>query len=161
MTLEEIKKLLGTDNIILKGVLEYALSTPDGLEALQNYAEPIVDKAKSDLTAEIYNNIDNDLFKALGVRKKDNQKTYEFLTEIVSAYKTLKDNPSKATEKEVQDKITDLETKLAEAVKKSGESEDWHNKYLNALKEWEKKSEDYTKQIADLNGKGLEALVAV
>lgn len=158
MKLEDILKALGADSTILKGVLEYVLKTPDGAEALTNYSKPLIDKAIGEKTSEIYNAIDNDLFEALGARKKGDQKTFEFIKEIATAYKTLKDKPE--TDKELTDKIAELTTKLQQAEEKSKGSEDWHNKYLSALNDWEKKSEEFTKQIADLNIKGLESLVA-
>lgn len=159
MTLEEIKKLLATDNAILKGVLEHVLKTADGEDALKNYATPLVEKAVSDRTSEIYNGIDNDLFESLGSRKKDTQKTRDFVKELALQLKQAKESP--AGDKETAEKIKDLEAKLKDAEGKAKADADWHNKYLTALTEWEKKSEEYTTQIADLNAKGIESLANV
>lgn len=80
--------------------------------------------------SKIYNGIDEDVFLITGKRKKSDQKTYDFVKEIVSEYKTKAEEAKTPEEvKALKGKIVELEEKL-----KNGETSEYWKKGFEEMK---------------------------
>lgn len=138
MDFEEIKKALKADEDLSKKVALLAIETQAGKTILDNYAKIEVDRAVGLKTAEIYTNLDNDLFEVLGVRKPHEQKTYDFIKKVAGEYKELK---TKEGELGNNDKVKELERELEELKGKGGANEHWKGVYQNSLETWKEEKQ--------------------
>lgn len=111
MTLEEIKKAVESNPALQKQVAVWAITTADGKELLTDNAKLEADKAVKEATAELYTNIDNDLFEVLGKRKESNEKTYDFVKKLAGELKELRAKADKWTKekKELEGKLQQKE----------------------------------------------------
>lgn len=158
MNLEQLKKLFGEQPALFKEVLGHIATTEEGKEFLANYAKVEVDKAKSDLTSEIYNNIDKDMREVLGVEKPGDKKTWEAVKEILVELKGLRDKPKgeAGTETEKDTKINELEGKLKTLV-----DANWEGKYNTLVTETSTKVTELTGEITKLKTGSVESLVGM
>lgn len=145
MTIEEIKKKAQEDPEFRKSLVLWSKDTDEGKELLTNHAKAEVDKAIGEKIAELHLGYDNDIFSILGERKEANQKSYDFVKQLVTELKELRGKGSDDKEQ----KITELEGKIKE-MQESGEINDyWKGIYEKALSTWEEKEQGYTKQIEE------------
>lgn len=157
MTLAEIKKAVQENPSLAKEIAVWSTSdTTEGKELLANYAKAEVNKAVKETTAEIYTNIDNDLFEVLGVRKKNDQKTYDFVKKITGEYKTLKE---KAESLNNDDEIKRLKSEIKEMQEKGTVNEHFKKMYDEAVAKWEKEKNELTEQITTKEKEFFEAQV--
>ena len=153
MTLEQILAFLRENPTVLKSVLEFVITTPEGKETLDNFAKIEAEKLIGAKTSEIYNGIDKDLADIMGSFKPGDQKTVEYIKQLATEYKKLKDNPAAGGDPKLQERITELEKSLDIA-------KTWETKYNQATAEWATKTEEYTKTIATLEGSSTENTVS-
>lgn len=112
---------------------------------LENYEKDAVDKKLKDRVSEIHQQYDNDLYEITGKRKAPNQKTYNFLKEIIS---DLQESAKNAPE--LQKTIDELKESIkngagSEQIKKDLES--IQKQFADSKKEWdEEKSKLITSQ---------------
>lgn len=155
MTLEEIKKAVKENPSLAKELAVWSTAeTNEGKEILKNFATAEVDKAVKEKTAEIYTNIDNDLFEVLGVRKKTDQKTYDFLKTIAGEYKDLKGKADKLNDNE---EIKSLKAELEKMKNEGSVNEHWKKIYDEAVAKWETEKKALNDE---LTAKGTEFLQA-
>lgn len=157
MTLAEIKEAVKANPSLAKEIAVWATGdTQEGKELLQNYAKAEVEKAVKENTAEIYTNIDNDLFEALGVRKKNDQKTYDFLKKIAGEYKELKDKADKLNNDE---KVKELEQQIKKMQDEGSVNEHWKKIYDEAVSKWEKEKKEITDKLTAKETEFLHAQI--
>lgn len=157
MTLAEIKKAVQENPSLAKEIAVWSTGdTTEGKELLTNYAKAEVEKAVKETTAEIYTNIDNDLFEVLGVRKKNDQKTYDFLKKIAGEHKELKDKADKLNGDET---IKDLKAQIKKMQDEGSVNEHWKKIHDEAVAKWEKEKSDLTEQITTKEKEFFEAQV--
>lgn len=157
MTLAEIKEAVKANPSLAKEIAVWATGdTSEGKELLQNFAKAEVEKAVKETTAEIYTNIDNDLFEALGVRKKNDQKTYDFLKKIAGEYKELKDKADKLNNDE---KVKELEAQIKKMQDEGSVNEHWKKIYDEAVGKWEKEKKEISEKLTAKETEFLHAQI--
>lgn len=159
MNLEELKKLLGEQPELFKGLLGHIATTTEGKELLENYATTKVDKAIGEKISEIYNGIDKDIKDILGLEKSGDKKTYDFVKDLITELKDLKAKKGEAggsTDPDTAKKIEQLETQLDD-IKKAN----WEGKYNALVVETSTKVEGLTNEITKLQEGNTESLVNV
>jgi len=128
---------------------------------LENYEQDVVDKKLKSRVSEIHQQYDDDLFKLIGKRKTPNQKTYNFLEEVINDLKSqAKDAPElKAQIEKLKEDIKNGEG--AETIKKDLESV--KNQYSEDKAKWDaEKAELLTsKQEMQLGNELDKALVGI
>jgi len=136
-------------------------TTEDHKTFLENYEKDAVDKKLKDRVSEIHLQYDNDLFEITGKRKAPNQKTYNFLKEIVSDYQEkAKGAP------ELQAKIDELKESIkngagSEQIKK--DLEGMQKQFADSKKEWDEEKSRLTlsQQRMQLDNELDKALVGL
>lgn len=156
MTLDEIKKAVETNPTLQKEIAVWASATTEGKELLTNFSKLEVEKAIKDKTAEIYTNIDNDIFGILGERKANDQKTYDFLKKIAEQYKELKDKADKLND---NDKIKELEAKIKEFENKGEINDYWKDIHNKAAEKWEQEKKEIEGKLLEKEKEFFEATI--
>jgi len=145
MTLQEILDKIKEDQDLGKK-LAVAMSTTDsGKEILSNFAKAEFEKNVKETVSEIHNRYDNDIFEITGERKKDGEKTYDFVKKLVADGKKLKDS-SGGNE---SDKIKSLEVKIKELQDGGEANKHWKEIHESAVAKFEKEK-------AELQGNAKE-----
>ena len=158
MTIEEIKTALKENKELAKDLVLLVPELEEGKTLLSNHAKAHFDANIGSKVAEIYTNIDNDIFETLGIRKKAEQKTYDFLkTDIFSDLKKLK--ASSLSDDEKAKKIKELEETNKTLLEKSTNSEFWHKTHEEAVKVWKDKENEYETKLKTINSKVVESAV--
>ena len=122
-------------------VNEFEIFTIDGHKTfLENYEKDTVDKKLKDRVSGIHQQYDTDLFELTGKRKTANQKTYNFLKEVISDYR---DKAKGAPE--LQSKIDELKESIkngagSEQIKK--DLEGVQKQFKEAELEWDTEKKD-------------------
>lgn len=111
---------------------------------LTNAVEPEVNKKIGDRISELHTQYDNDIFEITGLRKKPEQKTYEFNKELLSGFKKDKEEYSA-----LQIKYSDLEKSKGKG------SENLASELEQVRKQAQLDNENHLKQIADLKSTGF------
>lgn len=138
MTLEEILAAMNSNPEIMTGVIQAIPTLDAGKELLNNHAKQHFDQNIGPKVAEIYSNIDQDIFDILGIRKDKDTKTYDFLkNEVLSKFKELKEKGN-VTDDEKQQKIDSLEQKVQELTQAGADGQFWKNSLEEAQKKWDK-----------------------
>lgn len=145
MTFEEIKKALEANKDLKKQVAVWSSSTEEGKELLTNHAKAEVEKAVKEATAQLYTNIDDDLFEVLGKRKAANQKTYDFVKGLANELKELRGKADKLND---NDKIKELEAKIKQMESDGSVNEHWKKIYDEASAKWENEKKEMGEKIA-------------
>lgn len=159
MTTEEILEAMGKNPEVMSGVMKAIPTLDAGKELLENHAKMYFDKNIGPKISEIYNNIDNDIFEATGLRKKTDQKTYDFLKkDVLPELKKLKEGAPDDTE--IAKKNKELEAKVKELTEAGNDDKHWHGVHIKALEAWEKKEQDYEQKIKDMNRENLNFAVS-
>lgn len=157
MNLEEIKKAIKDNPTLAKELAVWVTGdTTEGKDILTNYAKAEVEKAVKENTAEIYTNIDNDLFEVLGVRKKNDQKTYDFLKKIAGEHKELKDKADKLNNDE---EVKKLKAEIKKMQDDGSVNEHWKKIYDEAVAKWENEKAELAGQITAKEGEFLQAQI--
>lgn len=157
MTIEEIKQAVQNNPNLAKEIAVWSTGeTEAGKEILTNFAKAEVEKKIKENTAEIYTNIDNDLFEVLGVRKANDQKTYEFLKKIAGEYKELKGKAEKLNDNE---RIKELEAKIKKMQDEGSVNEHWKKIYDEAVSKWQTEKQTLSDQITAKEKEFLEAQI--
>jgi hypothetical protein len=156
ITLAKIQEALKTDANLRKDLVVTLSETDEGKELLGNHAKAYYEANIGSKVSEIYKNIDEDIFSVLGVRKKSDQKTYDFLkTEILAEYKKIKD--SNGTDSDKEQKIKELETQLESF--KNNNSDLWKRTHEEAVKEWNQEKQNWQNKISELETRNLNYIV--
>lgn len=155
LTIEQIQEAFTQNADLQKQVLLNVVETNEGKELLNNFAKKHFDENIGSKVSEIYNNIDNDIFETLGVRKDPNQKTYDFLKTTLSDYKKIKESQNTDKDKvinELKDKLKTLETS-------STNGEFWHKTHQEAVSKFEQEKQTLSQKIQELENANLSNLV--
>lgn len=157
MTLEELKKLFAEQPTVFTEVLKHIVTTEEGKTLLDNHAKQYAEKVIGEKTSEIYNGIDKDILEILGVNKPADKKTYDFVKELVTELKTLKEKKAggEGTTEDAK-KVVELQAQLDE-IKKAN----WEGKYNGLVTETAKKIEGFTAKITELETGNLSSLVNI
>lgn len=159
MTWEEILAAMKATPQLAVQVLENVPNIPGGAQYLANANKAYFDENVGSEVSKIYNGIDEDIFTLTGKRKKADQKTYDFVKEIVADFKKLADEGSKTPEdvKKLKETIADLEEKV-----KNGESSThWKESYEEVVKELKSNKEKHEQELNTLNTKMLQTTVEI
>jgi hypothetical protein len=157
MNLAEIKEAVKKDPALAGQIAVWTTSETDaGKELLTNFAKAEVEKAVKENTAEIYTNIDNDLFEKLGVRKKNDEKTYDFLKGIAGDYKALKDKAGALDNDAV---IKQLKADIKKMQDEGSVNEHWKKIHDEAVVKWEAEKTELAGKITEKEKEFFEAQV--
>lgn len=150
MTWEEILEAMKQTPALSVTILENVPNITGGKQYLENSNKAYFDANVGAEVSKIYNGIDEDIFTITGKRKKADQKTYDFVKEVVGEMKKLADDTVGKTPEEVKElkkTITDLEEKV-----KNGESSGhWKRSYEEVVKQLASNKEAHDKEISTLN----------
>lgn len=155
LTIEQIKEAFTQNADLQKQVLLDVVETTEGKELLNNFAKKHFDENIGSKVSEIYNNIDNDIFETLGVRKDPNQKTYDFLKTTLTDYKKIKESQNTDKDKE----INDLKEKLKTLETSTNNGEFWHKTHQEAVSKFEQEKKTLSQKIQELENANLSNLV--
>lgn len=155
LSIEQIKEAFTQNADLQKQVLLYVVETTEGKELLNNFAKKHFDENIGSKVSEIYNNIDNDIFETLGVRKDPNQKTYDFLKTTLTDYKKIKESQNTDKDKE----INDLKEKLKTLETSTSNGEFWHKTHQEAVSKFEQEKNALSQKIQELENANLSNLV--
>lgn len=156
MTLAEIIAKATENPALQKEIVMWAKDTTEGKEILTNHAKVEVDKAISEKTAEIHTSYDNDIFEVLGARKKNDQKTYEFVKSLATELKELRDAKGKLNESE---KVKELEAEIKKMKEDGAYNEHYKKIHEEAQAEWKKQKGELEEKIAQKEKEYLSAQV--
>lgn len=157
MTLQEIKDAVKANPTLAKEIAVWATGdTTEGKDILTNFAKAEVEKAVKEKTAEIYTNIDNDLFEALGVRKKHDQKTFDFLKKIAGEYKELKD---KSDELNNDEEVKKLKAEIKKMQDEGSVNEHWKKIHDEAVAKWEQEKSELNEQLTAKETEFMDAQI--
>lgn len=157
MTWEEILAAMKATPALAIQVLENVPLIPGGETYLLNANKSYFDENVGAEVSKIYNGIDEDIFTLTGKRKKADQKTYDFVKEIVVDFKKLAEDGTKTPEdvKKLKEQIVLLEEKV-----KNGESSThWKESYEEVVKELKSNKEKHEQELNTLNTKMLQTTV--
>ena len=157
MTIDDIKKAVQTDPALAKAIAVWSTTdTAEGKEILTNFAKAEVEKEIKVKTAEIYTNLDNDMFEVLGIRKAHDQKTFDFLKVIAKEYKELKDQKGKINESE---EIKKLKADIKKMQDEGSVNEHWRKIYDEAVTKWQEEKKDLDEKIKAKESEYLNAQI--
>lgn len=155
MTLAEIIEKAKNDPEFRKGIVMFAKDTDEGKEILTSHANVEFDKRVGDKIFEIHKGYEDDIFEIMGVRKKADQKTYDFVKELASelkGLKSLKPDDKDAKIKELQDKMKEMQD--------GGEvNGHWKKIYDEAVSKWDEKEAELKTAITQKETEQLQSLV--
>jgi len=155
MTLAEVIEKAKNDPEFRKGLVGFAKDTDEGKEVLENFAKMKLEDEIKAKVSEIHKRYDDDILEVLGVRKKGDQKTYDFVKELLAEYKKVKDTGGDDKDKKVKE--------LQEELKKlqdSGEfNKHWKETYEQALAKWEEKEKELTEAVKSKDTEFFKAQV--
>jgi hypothetical protein len=124
---------------------DYVVRTPEEeQEFLNNYAAAEVDKRIGDRIGKVYGDIDKDIEATIGKQKPDGVKTYDFLKDVLSDYKSRADSVS-LIERELSD--------AKKALREKGSDTELKTQYENLEKRYNKAIEDFKKEKSEMEGK--------
>ncbi len=157
MDLAALKKLFGEQPALFKEVLVHIATTDEGKELLTNFAKTQVDKVTADKENEINTALEATL-KELGFTKPADKKATDFVKDLASELKTLKDKKPEDGKVEGKDaqRIQELEGQL-----KTLKDANWEGKYNTLVGEAAAKIEGFTNQIKDLQEGNTSNLVNI
>lgn len=143
MTLEELIAKAKEDPAFRKQVAVWATSTDEGKEIMENFSKVEFEKNVKEVVAKIHTDYENDIFEALGERKKGDEKAYEFNKKFLTELKELrgKSGDDKDTV------IKELKQKLKEAEDGGEINGHWKKIHEEALAKWEAKEAEYKTTI--------------
>ena len=155
MTLAEVIEKMKSDPDFRKGIVMFSKDTDEGKELMNNFAQVEFDKKVGDKVFEIHKGYEDDIFEILGVRKKADQKTYDFVKELAGQlkdFKGMKPDDKDAKIKELSDKVKELND--------GGEiNNHWKGIYEEALSKWETREKELNDTITAKDGDFLKAQV--
>lgn len=157
MTWEEILAAMKATPQLAVQILENVPNIPGGTQYLLNANKAYFDENVGTEVSKIYNGIDEDVFALTGKRKKADQKTYDFVKEIVSDFKKLAEEGGKTPDdvKKLKETILSLEEKV-----KNGESSShWKQSYEEVITELKSNKEKYEKDLNEINSQVLKSSV--
>lgn len=144
MTAEEIINALKGNGELATAVVSGIQETEQVQTLINNSNKKYWDENIGNEVAKIYSGIDEDIFSVLGVRKESNKKTYEFLKDILSEYKKVKEkSPNDPKVNELQSKIDELQAKVTELTP-------YVAMYTSAQEGFSKEKETLTAEIEKL-----------
>lgn len=143
MTLEELIAKAKEDPAFRKQVAVWASSTDEGKEIMDSFSKVEFEKNVKEVVAKIHTDYENDIFEALGERKKGDEKAYEFNKRFLTELKELRGK--QGDDKDA--KIKELQTKLKEAEDGGEINGHWKKIYDEALAKWEAKESEYKTTI--------------
>lgn len=142
MDIEEVKKAAEGNPELQKAIASYAVTTEVGKEIIKNSNDT---HWKDNIGAEvskIHGMYDADVEAILGVKKPDGMKSYEHVKKLLGEMKSLKEGGS-------NEKVKELELKLAEAIK--GKGDDTHEKlYKQTVEAMDKLKEEKEAEVSKL-----------
>lgn len=155
MTLAEVIEKAKNDPDFRKGIVAFAKDTDEGKEVLDNFAKMKLEEEIKVKVSEIHKRYDDDILEILGVRKKGDQKTYDFMKELLSDYKKLKESDGDDKDK----KIKELNDKLKEMQDSGDFNKHWKETYEQALAKWEDKEKELKEAIKGKEAEFIKAQV--
>lgn len=157
ITIEQILEAVKNDNGLAVKILENVPQLPGGAEYLKKANDVYFQENIGTKVSEIYNNIDEDVFTITGKRKKAEQKTYDFVKEIIGDLKKEAENNGSGTEevKTLKDKIKTLE----EQVKNGESSAHWKQSYEDVIQQLKTQKEDYEGKMLNMQNDILKGRV--
>lgn len=158
MTWEEILAAMKATPQLAVQVLENVPNIPGGAQYLANANKAYFDENVGAEVSKIYNGIDEDIFTLTGKRKKADQKTYDFVKEVVGEFKKLAEDGSKNTPEETK-KMKDKIAELEEKVKNGESSTHWKQSYEEVVAELKTQKEKHEQELNTLNTKMLQTTV--
>lgn len=148
ITVESVQEALKTNPELGKTLFLTLAETEAGKEILENKSKAYFDANIGTKVSEIYNNLDNDIFETLGVRKKPEQKTYEFLkTDVLAKLKKLEEDASK-DDKAV--KIKELESTVEKLKQSSTNDEFWKKTHEQAVLKFEADKNELQSKLQEI-----------
>lgn len=154
---EILEAVTATPDLAVK-IFENITKLPNGDQFIANANKAYFDENVGKEISKIYNGIDEDLFTITGKRKSAEQKTYDFVKEIVTSFKTLAEENSKNTPEEVK-KFKETIATLEEKVKNGESSSHWKKSYEEAMEELKNNSEKHRKELETVNSRILQTNV--
>lgn len=145
MNLEEIVAKAKEDDNLRKQLVAWLPKTTEGKELLDNYFNSEFEKKIGDKVSEIHTSYDNDIFEILGERKKADQKTYDYVKNLVTELKELRTAKGEGNE----NKVKELQAKIKELQDSGSVNEHWKKIYNEAVSKWEAKEKEYKTQIEE------------
>ncbi len=155
MTLEEIKEAMRKDPALNKAVVIYSTETTEGKSILKNFADAEFEDRIKPKIAELHQAYENDIFEAIGERKKGDQKAYDFLKEVLGKYKELKD--AKPEEKDA--KIKELNEEIKKMKDDGSHNSHWKQTFEEARESFEKKEKELKETIETMKNEQLSSSV--
>ena len=154
---EILEAVTATPDLAVK-IFENITKMPNGEQFIANANKAYFDENVGKEISKVYNGIDEDIFSITGKRKVGDQKTYDFVKEVVTGFKTTVEELGKNTPEELaklkQDKA-DLEEKL-----KNGESSShWKKSYEEVMEQLKTTTAQHQKELESVNNRILQSNV--
>lgn len=150
MTWEEILAAMKANPELEKQSVQYFVTSDSGKEVLENHAKQYAEREVSVKMSELLNGIDTNIAEALGVTKPKDKKTSDFVKEVATELKALKEKKGDNTDD--AKKVKELEISLEKA-------KSWETKYNELTIETSKKLETYSTEIETLKNGNTETIV--
>lgn len=144
MNIEEIIAKAKEDQNFRKGLVMWAKDTEEGKEVLNNFATAEFDKKIGEKVSEIHQGYDNDVFEILGQKKKNEQKSYDFIKEIATELKTLRESKGDNN----VEKVKELETKIKDLEANGSLGEYWKKMHDDVVKQATEKENELKNQLS-------------
>jgi hypothetical protein len=155
MTTEEIIALMNGDEKLRIGIVNAIPTFKEGETLLNNFAKQHFEKNIGEEISKIYNNLDEDVFKVLGVRKPAEMKTYEFIKQQLSDLKAKSEDGGKNKD----EKVKELENQLKELQAKAEKAGDYEKKYMETQSALQHTKEEYENKIKGLETQAFESAI--
>jgi hypothetical protein len=155
MTTEEIIALMNGDEKLRIGIVNAIPTFTEGETLLNNFAKQHFEKNIGEEISKIYNNLDEDVFKVLGVRKPAEMKTYEFIKQQLSDLKAKSEDGGKNKD----EKVKELENQLKELQAKAEKAGDYEKKYMETQSALQHTKEEYENKIKGLETQAFESAI--
>lgn len=147
MTIEEIIAKAEQDSDFRNKLVSWSANkTDEGKELLKNYADAEVEKQIKTRISEIHSAYDKDVEEVLGVKKKEDQKTYDFIKELLGELKELRAKGAGEGSEEVKK----LKIKIKELEDSGSDNALWKKRYEEVV---EKAGKDAEKHANELKAK--------
>ncbi len=158
MTLEEVKKAFLENEELRKGIISIIPEHEDGKTFLKNHGESYLSEKLNPKIAEIYNGIDNDIKTSLGLDKPQGVKTYDFLKEQLSEFKSLKDSGVILDDKQKK-QFEDLKSENEKLKSESGKEGFWMDKHKELQTQTELERNEFLKKIKGFETSQNESII--
>lgn len=155
MELKAILEAVNNNPDLAKSLLENVPTIQGGKEYLENSNKVHFESNIGPEISKIYNRLDEDIFSVTGLKKEANQKSYDFLKDVVTNLKKKSEDNQDVDVKALKTTIKDLEDKV-----KNGEtSTHWKDSYNDVLGQLNNQKEEYETKLSSLNNEMLTSKV--